>query len=362
VQLFERVGDEYEEIVVCHDTASGLRAVVAIHSTVLGPSLGGTRFYPYRSEDEAFEDVLRLARGMTFKSAAAGLDLGGGKAVIIGDPARIKSEALLRAYGRFVDSLAGRYITAEDVGTTQADMDMIFRETRQVTGVSRSLGGSGDPSEATAYGVWWAMKAALEALDGSASLAGRRVVVSGIGKVGTALVRHLVEERAQVKVADVNEAAVSRVTRDFGVAAVPVDQVHTVACDIFSPCAMGGALSESTIPALKCRAIVGSANNQLATDQDADRLADRGIIYLPDFVVNSGGVINIAEELIGYHRERAYAKIRGIYATSKQVLASAADQGTTTVAAAEALARRRMAEVGGGSRIARFAAPLRRPH
>jgi glutamate dehydrogenase/leucine dehydrogenase len=361
VQLFERVGDEYEQIVICRDSASGLRAVIAIHSTVLGPSLGGTRFYPYRSEDEAFEDVLRLARGMTYKSAAAGLDLGGGKAVIIGNPAVVKSEALLRVYGRFVDSLAGRYITAEDVGTTQADMDMIFRETGHVTGVSRSLGGSGDPSEATAYGVWWAMKAALEALDANPDLAGRQVVVSGIGKVGTALVRHLVEERARVTVADVNQAAVLRVTRDFGIAAVPVDEAHTVPCDIFSPCAMGGALSERSIAALRCRAVVGSANNQLATPEDGARLTERGILYLPDFVVNAGGVINIAEELIGYHRERAYAKVRGIYDTCKQVLAAATTQATTTVAAAEALAERRMAEVGGGTRIQRFAPPLRRP-
>jgi glutamate dehydrogenase/leucine dehydrogenase len=361
VQLFERVGSEYEQVVVCHDAASGLKAVIAIHSTVLGPSLGGTRFYPYRSEDEAFEDVLRLAKGMTYKSAAAGLDLGGGKAVIIGDPNKLKSEALLRAYGRFVDSLAGRYITAEDVGTTQADMDMIFRETGHVTGVSRSLGGSGDPSEATAYGVWWAMKAALETLDGRPDLAGRQVVVSGVGKVGTALVRHLVEDRAIVTVADVNEAAVLRATRDFEVAAVPVDEVHTVPCDVYAPCAMGGGLSDQTIPALKCRVIVGSANNQLATPEDADRLADRGILYLPDFVVNAGGVINIAEELVGYHRERAYANVRGIYQTSKRVLAMASSSGTTTVAAAEGLAERRMAEVGGGTRLQCFAPPLRRP-
>jgi leucine dehydrogenase len=361
VQLFDRIGDEYEQIVVCHDAASGLRAMIAIHSTVLGPSLGGTRFYPYNSEDEAFEDVLRLARGMTYKSAAAGLDLGGGKAVIMGDPAVVKTESLLRTYGRFVDSLAGRYITAEDVGTTQADMDMIFRETHHVTGVSRSLGGSGDPSEATAYGVWWAMKAALETLDGSRDLEGRYVMVSGVGKVGTALVRHLVEDRAKVTVADVNEAAVTRVTRDFGLDAVPVEVAHSVPCDVFSPCAMGGGLSDRTIAALRCRAVVGSANNQLATAHDGARLADRDILYLPDFVVNAGGVINIAEELIGYHRERAYAKVRGIYNTCKQVLAMAADQGTTTVAAAEALAEQRMAEVGAGTRIQRFTAPLRRP-
>ena len=334
MQVFERLGDEYEQIVVCHDGVTGLRAVVAIHSTKLGPSLGGTRFYPYRSEDAAFEDVLRLARGMTYKSAAAGLDLGGGKAVIIGEPGSDKSEALLRVYGRFVDSLGGRYITAEDVGTTQADMDVIFRETRNVTGVSRSLGGSGDPSAATAYGVWWAMKATLEALDGSGELSGRHIVVSGVGKVGTSLVRHLVEERARVTVADVSDAAVARVTHDFAVAAVPVDEAHTLACDIFSPCALGGVLSERTIGGLACRAVVGSANNQLATPADAARLADRGILYAPDFVVNAGGVINIAEELVGYHRERAYANVRRIYDTTQRVLAAARARGTTTTAEA----------------------------
>jgi glutamate dehydrogenase/leucine dehydrogenase len=360
VQLFDRIGDEYEQVVVCHDAATGLRAVVAIHSTALGPALGGTRFYPYRSEDDAFEDVLRLARGMTYKSAAAGLDLGGGKAVIIGDPSRRKSEALLRTFGRFVDSLGGRYITAEDVGTTQADMDLILRETRNVTGVSRSLGGSGDPSAATAYGVWWAMKAALEGLDGDADLAGRHVVVSGVGKVGTALVRHLVENRARVSVADVDAAAVARVTRDFDVTAVPAGEAHAVACDIFSPCGLGAVLSDVTVKELRCRAVVGAANNQLATDADGARVADRGILYVPDFIVNAGGVINIAEELVGYNRERAYAGVRGIYATTKLVLAMAAEHGSTTAAAAEALARGRMAEVGGAARIRSFQPPARR--
>ncbi len=361
MRLFDRIGDEYEQIVVCHDAASGLQAVVAIHSTVLGPSLGGTRFYPYHSEADAFEDVLRLARGMTYKSAAAGLDLGGGKAVIIGNPAHAKSEALLRAYGRFVDSLGGRYITAEDVGTTQADMDMIFRETRNVTGVSRSLGGSGDPSAATAYGVWWAMKAALEVLDGHADLGGRQVVVSGIGKVGTALVRHLVEDRAQVTVADVDHRAVARVTKDFGVSAVAVEEAPGVPCDIFSPCGLGGVLSEASIRRLRCRAVVGSANNQLATPADAERIAERGVLYAPDFVVNAGGVINIAEELIGYHRERAYANVRRIYDTTKRVLAAAEAHGLTTAAAAEALAEQRMAAVGGAGRIRTYPPPARRP-
>jgi leucine dehydrogenase len=362
VQLFDRLGEDYEEVVVCHDAPSGLQAVVAIHSTALGPALGGTRFYPYLSEDDAFEDVLRLAEGMTYKSAAAGLDLGGGKAVIIGDPATKKSETLLRVYGRFIDSLGGRYVTAEDVGTTQADMDLIFRETRNVTGVSRAFGGSGDPSAATAYGVLWAMKAVLETMDGVDELTGRRVVVSGVGKVGTALVRHLVEERAHVTVADVNDAAVARTVKDFGVDAVAVNDAHTLECDIFSPCALGGACNEKTIAGMRCRAIVGSANNQLATPEDAVRLADRGILYAPDFVVNAGGVINISEELVGYHRERAYSNIRRIADTSRQVLATAERQGVTPVAAAEALAERRIAEMGGAAgRIRTFHPPARRP-
>jgi glutamate dehydrogenase/leucine dehydrogenase len=345
VRLFERLGEEYEEIVLFHDAPSGLRAVVAIHSTALGPALGGTRFYPYRSEDDAVEDVLRLARGMTLKSAAAGLDLGGGKAVIIGDPAVSKTETLLRLYGRFLDGLGGRYITAEDVGTTQADMDLVFKETANVTGVSQSLGGSGDPSAATAYGLWWAIKAVLEHRTGSADLGGRHVVVSGVGKVGTALVRHLVEDRATVTVADVDDAAVARVARDFDVAAAPVRDAHMVACDVFAPCALGAVLDDRTIPELRCMAVAGSANNQLAEASDAERLADRGITYAPDFVVNAGGVINIAEELIGYHQERAYANVRRIYDTTRAVLAEANRRGVTPDAAATDRALRRIREV-----------------
>jgi valine dehydrogenase (NAD+) len=360
VQLFERLGDEYEEVAVFHDPATDLRAIVAIHSTVLGPALGGTRYYPYRSEDEAMEDVLRLAQGMTYKAAAAGLDLGGGKAVIIGNPATQKTEAQLRAYGRFLDGLGGRYITAEDVGTTQADMDTVFKETRHVTGVSESLGGSGDPSAATAYGLWWAIKAALVHLDGAADLAGRHVVVSGVGKVGTGLVRHLVEDRAAVTVADVDPAAVARVVRDFDVLSVPVDKAHVVGCDVFAPCALGGVLNEQTIGELGCRAVAGSANNQLATPADGARLADRGILYAPDFVVNAGGVINIAEELVGYHHDRAYANVRRIFDTTAAVFAEADRRGVTPVVAAEIRARERLSQVGNLSRIRTFAAPGRR--
>ncbi|HVF75879.1 MAG TPA: Glu/Leu/Phe/Val dehydrogenase dimerization domain-containing protein [Acidimicrobiales bacterium] len=346
MKVFERIGgDDYEQVVYCHDRSVGLRAVIAVHSTRLGPALGGTRFFPYRSEDEAVEDVLRLARGMTYKSAAAGLDLGGGKAVIIGDPARDKHEALLRAYARFVDALGGRYITAEDVGTTQPDMDLIRRETRHVTGVSQWLGGSGDPSAATAWGVLHAMKAVAKRLWGTTELAGRHVMVSGTGKVGYCLVRHLVEERARITVADVNPAAVERTVRDLQVDSVPPEKAHAVECDIFSPCAMGAVLTATTIPELRCAAVVGSANNQLGEPSDAEGLAEAGVLYAPDFIVNAGGVINIAEELHGYHQERAYEQVRRIYDTTTEVLDTAAAEGTTTAAAADRVAERRIEAV-----------------
>ena len=356
--VFDRIAaDGYEQIVFCHDSASGLRAIIAIHSTRLGPGLGGTRFHPYATEDDALVDVLRLAKGMTYKAAAAGLDQGGGKAVILGDPRADKSEALLRAYARFVHSLSGRYITAEDVGTTQADMDLVRRETPYVTGVSEHLGGSGDPSAATAWGVFQAMKAVLRRLDGTTDLAGRHVVVSGVGKVGTCLVRHLVEERATVTVADVDPAALQRVERDFGVDVVPPEKAHAAACDVFSPCAMGAVLNATTIPELRCRAVVGSANNQLAdADADAARLAEVGVLYAPDYVVNAGGIINIAEELshTGYHQARAWERVRRIFDTTDAVLADAERDGITTVAAADRLAERRIAALGGISHIRTF--------
>jgi leucine dehydrogenase len=357
VNLFDRIGgDDYEQVVFCQDRETGLRSVVAIHSTTLGPALGGTRFYPYPSEDAGLEDVLRLARGMTYKSAAAGLDLGGGKAVIFGDPARDKTEALMRAYGRFVDAIGGRYITAEDVGTTQADMDLIRRETRHVTGVSRALGGSGDPSAATAYGVFWAMKAVMALSSGTSSLAGIHVVVAGVGKVGTSLVRHLVEERARVTVSDVDPAAVERVRRDFDVGVAKADTAHAVPCDLYSPCALGGVLNATTIPELRCWGVVGSANNQLADDSCAHLLAEQGVMYAPDFVVNAGGVINIAEELApaGYHRERAYAAVRRIYDTTTAVIDTAKQEGITSAEAANRLAERRMAALGRVQRIRTF--------
>jgi glutamate dehydrogenase/leucine dehydrogenase len=348
--------EAYEQVVFCRDADSGLRAIIAIHSTRLGPALGGTRFHPYPSEEAALEDVLRLAKGMTSKAAAAGLDLGGGKAVIIGDPRTDKTEALLRTYARFVDSLGGRYITAEDVGTTQADMDTIRKETASVTGVSRALGGSGDPSAATAYGVLHAMKAVAKHLWSTTDLAGRHVVVSGVGKVGHALVRHLVEERADVTIADVDPAAVERAHHDFAVDTVPVEDVHRVGCDLYSPCAMGKALDHRTIPELRCAAVVGSANNQLADPSCVDLLAEAGVLYAPDYVVNAGGVINIAGELEsrGYHRERAYAHVRRIFDTTTQVLETAVRDGIPTAVAADRLAEGRITALAGVQRIRTF--------
>src|SRR5688500_5520376 len=246
-----------EQVAFCHHAPSGLRAIVAIHSTALGPALGGTRFYPFASEREALVDVCRLARGMTYKHAACGNDLGGGKAVILGDPAQLRSESLLRAYARFVDGLAGRYLTAEDVGTTQADMDLIRRETPHVTGVSESLGGSGDPSPATAWGVLWAMRATAERLWGSASLAGRHVCISGVGKVGSALASHLAEEGAKLTVADVDGTRASATAERHGALVVGPEVAHTVGCDIFAPCALGAVLNPHSIPELGCAAVVG---------------------------------------------------------------------------------------------------------
>lgn len=346
MDVFDRIGaDDYEQVVFCHDRGSGLRAIVAVHSTRLGPALGGTRFYPYASEAEGLEDVLRLARGMTYKAAAAGLDLGGGKAVIFGDPNRDKTEALLRAYARHVDALGGRYLTAEDVGTTQDDMDIVRRETRFVTGVSRDLGGSGDPSEATAYGVMWAMKAVARHLWGDTALAGRHVALAGVGKVGRALLGHLAGERARVTVADVTPAAVEWAMTAFGAEAAPVEKIHAVECDIYAPCAMGGILGAGTIPELRCAAVVGSANNQLADTAAAGLLARAGVLYAPDFVANAGGLINIAEELApgGYHPELAQAAVRRIFDTLTSVLQAAEAGGVTTAEAADRRAEHRIA-------------------
>jgi glutamate dehydrogenase/leucine dehydrogenase len=335
--------DGFEQVAYAHDAATGLRAIVAVHSTVLGPGLGGTRFYPFADEAAALVDVCRLAKGMTYKHAAAGLDQGGGKAVILGDPATVRTDELVLAYGKFVHGLAGRYITAEDVGTTQADMDLIRTVTPHVTGVSEHLGGSGDPSPATALGVLSAMQAVAERLWGSPSLAERHIAIAGVGKVGAALADHLHEQGARLTVADVRAAATDAVAARTGATVTSPADVHATPCDIYAPCALGAALSARTIPELRCLAVVGSANNQLETPQDAQRIADAGVLYAPDYVANAGGVINIAHERGGYDRARAEERIRGIRQTVLQVLDLAEVEGVTTAAAADLVAERRIA-------------------
>jgi leucine dehydrogenase len=339
------VPDGFEQVVYGHDADTGLRTIVALHSTVLGPGLGGTRFWPYVDEGAALVDVCRLARGMTYKHAAAGLDQGGGKAVILGDPRTVRTDELMVAYGRFVDGLAGRYITAEDVGTTQADMDLIRTVTPHVTGVSESLGGSGDPSPATALGVLWAMRAVATRLWGNPSLAGRHVCISGVGKVGAALADHLHAEGARLTVADVRAEATAAVAERTGATVVDTAGDHAVRCDIFSPCALGAVLDATTIGELACAAVVGSANNQLATEDDARRVQRAGVLYAPDYVVNAGGVINIAEEHGGYDRARAEVRIRGIHDTVLRVLDLADAEDLTTAAAADRFAERRIEAV-----------------
>jgi glutamate dehydrogenase/leucine dehydrogenase len=347
VKLFGEMDAAGHELVAhCHDSSTGLRAIVAIHSTRLGPALGGTRFYPYASESDALRDVLRLSRGMTYKASVAGLDFGGGKGVIIGDPAVHRTEAMIRAYGCFINTLSGRYLTAEDVGTTLADMDLIRLETPWVTGTSLALGGSGDPSPATAWGIMCAMRAVRQATTGDSSLSDVAVVVAGIGKVGAALVTHLLSEGARVTIADVNTVAVDALREATGVAAVDPGQAHTVSCDIYSPCALGAALTPGVIAELGCRAVVGAANNQLATPDCADQLAGRGILYAPDYVVNAGGIINISQERSGYDVHRAMEQVGRIHTTVLEVLDLAQREAITTAAAADRMAERRISSVG----------------
>jgi valine dehydrogenase (NAD+) len=338
----------HEQVVFCQDAPTGLRAIIAIYSTRLGPALGGTRFYPYPSEDAALADVLNLSRAMAYKNALAGLDLGGGKAVIIGDPARLKSEALLRAYGRFVESLNGRYVTACDVGTYSEDMDIIARECTHVTGRTVANGGAGDSSVLTAFGVFQGMRAAAEHVWGAASLEGRRVAVEGVGKVGRHLVGHLMDAGARVVICDVAAAAVERVRTEHPAVEVAASRAELAAgqLDIYSPCALGGSITDDMVTALTARIICGGANNQLAQPGIEKQLADRGIVYVPDYLVNAGGVIQVADELAGFSFDRAQARAARIFDTTRQILVMAGEEGVPPVVAADRLAERRMSEVG----------------
>ncbi len=337
----------HEQVVFCNDEPTGLKAIIAIHSTALGPALGGTRFYPYVSESDALADVLNLSRGMSYKAALAGLDLGGGKAVIIGDPATTKTEALLRAYGRMVQSLGGRYYTACDVGTFSEDMDQVARECDFVTGRTVAHGGAGDSSVLTAYGVFQGMRAAAEATWGAPTLHGRTVGVAGVGKVGHHLVRHLVEDGAEVVVTDVNPEAVARVQAEHPDVRTVADADVLVAgdIDVYAPCALGGALTDEVVAVLSARIVCGAANNQLAHEGIEKQLEDRGVLYAPDYMVNAGGLIQVADELEGFSFDRAKARAEKIYDTTKQVFALATEDGVPPAVAADRLAERRMREV-----------------
>ena len=343
-QVFEELDQrDHEQVVFCRDEVSGLRAIIGIHSTTLGPALGGCRMYPYASEKDALIDVLRLSRGMTYKAAVAGLNLGGGKAVIIGDPKKHKSEALWRAMGRFIEGLGGRYITAEDSGTSMSDMEYMRMETNWVVGISRALGGSGDPSPVTALGVFSAMRAAIEKKLGTSSFEGMTVAVQGVGHVGYHLVGHLADAGAKVFVADLDLDSVRKVIHDHRAEAVAPEEIHQVPCEIFAPCAMGGGLNETSIPELNCKIVAGAANNQLREEKaDGMRLVERDILYAPDFVVNAGGLINVANELEGYNQERALSQASGVYEILERVFAHAESNNMPTYKAANEVAMKRI--------------------
>ncbi|MCM3716739.1 branched-chain amino acid dehydrogenase [Fictibacillus phosphorivorans] len=333
---------DYEQMVICQDKQSGLKAIICIHDTTLGPALGGTRMWTYDSEDAAIEDALRLARGMTYKNAAAGLNLGGGKTVIIGDPKKDKNEEMFRAFGRYIQGLNGRYITAEDVGTTVEDMDLIYQETPFVTGVSPAFGSSGNPSPVTAYGVYRGMKAAAMEAFGTDSLEGKVIAVQGVGHVAYTLCKHLHEEGASLIVTDINKEAVQRAVEDFGAKAVDIDDIYSVDCDIFAPCALGAIINDNTISKIKAKVIAGAANNQLKETRHGDALHEMGIVYAPDYVINAGGVINVADELSGYNRDRALKKVETIYDNIASVIEISKRDNIPTYLAADRLAEERI--------------------
>ncbi|CAM3019893.1 Glu/Leu/Phe/Val dehydrogenase [Paenibacillus sediminis] len=342
MELFKTMmQDDYEQLVFCQDKQMGLKAIIAIHDTTLGPALGGLRMWNYGSEDAAIEDAMRLAKGMTYKHAVSSLNFGGGKSVIIGDPRKDKNQGMLRAFGRYVESLQGRYITAEDVGTTVEDMDIIYQETKYVTGKS-GKGSSGNPSPATAFGVYHGMKAASKEAFGTDSLTGRTIAVQGVGNVAFHLCKYLHEEGAHLVVTDINQEAVRRAVEQYGAIAVDPKDIYDVQCDIYAPCAMGATINDDTIGRLKAKVIAGSANNQLKEPRHGEQIHQMGIVYAPDYVINAGGVINIAEEWNGYDRERAYRKVKEIYNTVSQVFDISRREGIPAYLAADHLAEERI--------------------
>lgn len=345
-ELIEKHGD-HEEVIYCHNKEVGLKAIIAIHNTTLGPALGGTRMWPYANEEEALIDVLRLSKGMTYKASAAGLNLGGGKAVIIGDPKKHKTEGLFRAFGAYVNSLQGKYITAEDVGTTVNDMENVFMETPFVTGIPMVLGGSGDPSPYTAHGVLMGIKASVKEKLQADNLQGVRIAVQGLGSVGSHLVEYLVKEGAVVSVTDIDPDRIKKISSRFQVKVVDPDQIVTSECDVFAPCALGAVIHDRNINNLKCKIIAGGANNQLAEYRHGDALMELGILYAPDYVINSGGLMNVFVELEGYSKDRAFDKTKQVYDNLMGVFKIAKNEKIATHRAADRLAEARIKTIGG---------------
>ncbi|MAY83830.1 MAG: leucine dehydrogenase [Flavobacteriales bacterium] len=338
--------NEHEQIVFCQDKVSGLKAIIAIHNTTLGPALGGTRMWMYDNEVEALNDVLRLSRGMSYKASISGLNLGGGKAVIIGDSYTQKTEALFRRFGKFVDSLNGKYITAEDVGVSPREMEFVNMETKHVTGLPESLGGSGDPSPVTAYGVYMGMKAAAKEQWGSDSLSGKRVLVQGVGHVGQTLVDYLSKENASIMLCDINEGRVNEIAAKYGAEVIADKDLFETDMDIYAPCALGATLNDNSIGKLKAQIVAGAANNQLADENTHGKmLQEKGIIYAPDFLINAGGLINVYREVAGISREKAMELTENIYNTTLDIFSKANEQGITTHKAALQIAEERIASV-----------------
>lgn len=347
MEIFQTIQDYgHEQVVICSDKTSGLKAFIGIHNTTLGPALGGTRMWNYATDEEALIDVLRLSRGMTYKAAVAGLNLGGGKAVIVGNPHTDKNEALFRAFGRYIQSLHGRYITAEDVGTSVADMEWIKIETDYVTGV-QSQGGSGDPSPVTAFGVYHGMKACAKYTYGSDSLSGRTIAMQGAGNVAKYLAAHLVKEGAKVLVSDIYTEKANKLADELGCTVVEPDKIMSIDCDIFSPNALGSIINEQTIPELKCAIVAGGANNQMKNEvTDGYLLKQRGINYAPDYVINAGGLMNVASEVVGYNQKAVLTSAEGIYGIVMNILTLANDQNIIPSEASNKIAEERIAKIG----------------
>tara|TARA_B100001013_G_scaffold129809_1_gene75730 strand:- start:540 stop:1613 length:1074 start_codon:yes stop_codon:yes gene_type:complete len=345
-KVFETISQRnHEQVIYCNDPSSGLKAIIAIHSTALGPALGGCRMYPYKNEEDALIDVLRLSRGMTYKASIANLNLGGGKSVIIADPKKDKSEVLLRSFGKFVNSLNGKYITAEDVGMSVHDMEYIRMETKHVTGIKRAMGGSGDPSILTALGVYIGMQAALKKKLNIISMKDLKVGVQGLGKVGYYLCSHLKEAGAEIYGYDIDKNKLNKAIEDFGLIPVSNDELLSMNLDIFSPCALGAIINPTSIKTLKCSVIAGAANNQLEKEsRDSKLLLKKGIMYVPDYVINAGGLMNVANELQGYNQEKARYQVEGIYYILMRIFDYAIANNISALESANHLAERRISE------------------